>query len=113
MKTALITGANKGIGLETAKQLLQKGFYVYIGSRDLANGQRAVEELKSQGLTGVAAVQLDVTDEASVKAAREEIGKKTKVLDVLINNAGINGGKPPYTALTAGADEFLAAFIPM
>jgi NAD(P)-dependent dehydrogenase (short-subunit alcohol dehydrogenase family) len=49
MKTALITGANKGIGLETAKQLLQKGFYVYIGSRDRAHGQRAVEELKSHG----------------------------------------------------------------
>src|SRR5688572_27589728 len=99
MKTALITGANKGIGFETAKQLLRKGFHVYLGSRELSNGFHAVETLKSAGLTNVEAVQLDVTDENSVMAAREEIGKKTAILDVLINNAGINGGQPPYTAL--------------
>lgn len=110
MKSALITGANKGIGFETAKQLLQEGFFVYLGSRDLSSGLKAVELLKSEGLTSVEAVQLDVTDEASVKAAREEIGNKTDVLDVLINNAGINGGKPPYTALEASSAEFLAAF---
>jgi len=46
MKKALITGANKGIGLEVAKQLLQKGYYVYLGSRDLNNGKEAVEKLK-------------------------------------------------------------------
>jgi NAD(P)-dependent dehydrogenase (short-subunit alcohol dehydrogenase family) len=62
MKTALITGANKGIGLETAKQLLAKGFHVYIGIRDLENGLAAVEKLKSVRLTKIAAVQLDVTD---------------------------------------------------
>ncbi|GEP93343.1 NAD(P)-dependent dehydrogenase, short-chain alcohol dehydrogenase family [Chitinophaga terrae (ex Kim and Jung 2007)] len=110
MKKALITGANKGIGFETAKQLLQKGFYVYIGSRDLKNGISAVEKLKAEGLIHTEAVQLDVTDERSVKMAREEIGKKTTVLDVLINNAGINGGQPPYTALEATSDQFLAAF---
>ena len=77
MKKALITGANKGIGLEVAKQLLQKGFYVYIGSRDLQNGIQAVEGLKSQGLDNVEAVHLDVTDGESVKAARTEIGKNT------------------------------------
>ena len=110
MKSVLITGANKGIGLETAKQLLQKGFHVYLGSRDLKNGWQAVEKLKSEGLTSAEAIQLDVTDENSVKAAREEIGKKTAVLDVLINNAGINGGKPPYTVLEASSDQFLAAF---
>ena len=108
-KTALITGANKGIGFETAKQLLQKGFHVYIGSRDLKNGIEAVEKLKSQGLIAVEVIQLDVTDETSVKIAREEIGKKTVQLDILINNAGINGGKP-YTALDAGIDQFTAAF---
>ena len=91
MKSAFITGANKGIGLETAKQLLQKGFYVYIGSRDKQRGMEAVEKLKAEGLKNVEAIQLDVTDEHSVKAARAEIGKKTDVLDILINNAGISG----------------------
>jgi NAD(P)-dependent dehydrogenase (short-subunit alcohol dehydrogenase family) len=110
MKSALITGANKGIGFETAKQLLQKGFHVYLGSRDLSNGLKAIQQLKSEGFTSVEAVQLDVTNEHSVRAAREEIGKKTAVLDVLINNAGINGGKPPYTALEGSSDELLAAF---
>jgi NAD(P)-dependent dehydrogenase (short-subunit alcohol dehydrogenase family) len=109
MKKALITGANKGIGFETAKQLLQKGFYVYIGSRNFKNGLEAVEKLKSEGLSEVEVVQLDVTDDNSVKTAREEIGKKTDSLDVLINNAGINGGRP-NTALDANMDQFIAAF---
>ncbi len=110
IKTALITGANKGIGFETAKQLLQKGVYVYLGSRNLQQGLEAAEQLKSEGLTQVEAVQLDVTDERSVKAARQTIGSKTEALDILINNAGINGGSPPYTALEAAADEFMTAF---
>jgi NAD(P)-dependent dehydrogenase (short-subunit alcohol dehydrogenase family) len=109
MKSALITGANKGIGFETAKQLSQNGFHVFLGSRDLKNGLEAVEKLRAEGLTNAEAVQLDVTDESSVKAAREEIGKKTDALDVLVNNAGINGGMP-YTALEASADQMMAAF---
>ena len=109
MKTALITGANKGIGFETAKQLLQKGFYVYIGSRNLENGLQSVEKLKAINLTNVEAIQIDVTDDNSVKNARTEIGKKTEVLDVLINNAGINGGAP-NTALEATTGQFLAAY---
>lgn len=110
MKSALITGANKGIGLETARQLLQQGFYVYLGSRNLQNGQEVVRQLNNEGFPNAEAVQLDVTDQNSVNAAREQIGRKTEVLDVLINNAGINGGTPPYTALEARADEFTAAF---
>ena len=109
MKIALITGANKGIGFETAKQLVQKGFYVYIGSRNPQNGLQAVEKLKAINLTNVEVIQIDVTDDNSVKNARTEIGKKTEVLDVLINNAGINGGVP-NTALEARTDQFLAAF---
>ncbi|MFD2287907.1 SDR family NAD(P)-dependent oxidoreductase [Pedobacter petrophilus] len=110
MKTALITGANKGIGFETARQLLQKGFFVFIGSRNLQNGLDAVAQLKSAGLTNVAAVALDVTDPNAVKTAHAEIAKKTAVLDVLINNAGINGGSAPYTVLEATNAEYLAAF---
>jgi NAD(P)-dependent dehydrogenase (short-subunit alcohol dehydrogenase family) len=94
MKKALITGGNRSIGLETARQLLQKGFYVYMGSRDLAKGIEAVDMLKAEGLTHVKAVHIDMADEASIINARVEIGSETQVLDVLINNAGINGGLP-------------------
>lgn len=109
MRKVLITGANKGIGFETAKQLLSKGFYLYIGSRDLKKGVEAVKKLQADGFPNVEVVQLDVTDENSVKTAREEIGKKTEVLDILINNAGINGGSP-YTALEASSDQYLTTF---
>ncbi len=109
MKKVLITGANKSIGFETARQLLQKDFYVYLGSRTVENGQEAVEKLKSEGLTEVEAIQIDVSDDESVNAARQEIGKKTGVLDVLINNAGITGGMP-QSALSASIDQFKNAF---
>lgn len=92
MKTALITGANKSIGFETARQLLQQGYYVYLGSRDLAKGRQAAEQLHAEGLPNVEPLQLDVTDQASIRAARAALGQKTPVLDVLINNAGISGG---------------------
>jgi NAD(P)-dependent dehydrogenase (short-subunit alcohol dehydrogenase family) len=91
MKSALVTGANKGIGLEVAKLLAQHGFFVYIGSRNLEKGQAAVAQLNTTGLTNLEAVQLDVTQPDSIGAARAAIGAKTPVLDVLVNNAGISG----------------------
>lgn len=109
MKKALITGANKSIGFEVARQLLQKGYHVYLGSRKLENGEEAVEKLKAEGLTEVEAIQIDVSNSQSVQAARVEIGKKTEVLDVLINNAGINGGMP-QTALTADVERMITAY---
>lgn len=109
MKTVLITGANKGIGFETARQLLQKGFHVFLGSRNLENGLEAVRKLQAEGLTGVEAVQLDVTDDQSVQTARVAIGGMTPVLDILINNAGINGGSDPYTVLDATTTQYLEA----
>lgn len=109
MKTAFITGANKGIGFETARQLLENGFYVFLGSRNPENGKKAVEQLKSENLSKVELIQIDVTNDQSVQHARLEIGKRTSALDVLINNAGINGGTP-YTALEAGSGQYLAAF---
>ncbi len=109
MKKALITGANKSIGFETARQLLQKGYYVYLGSRNLNNGLEAVQNLKAEGLNEVEVVQIDVSDDESVKAARALIGKKTESLDVLINNAGISGGMP-QSATGASIDAFKEVF---
>lgn len=109
MKSALVTGANKSIGFEVARQLAQKGIYVYLGSRNLENGLEAVNQLKAEGLDNVEAIQLDVTNDESVKSARIELGKKTKVLDILINNAGIYGGYP-QTSLDATIDQFKATY---
>jgi len=109
MKSVLITGANKSIGLESARQLLQKGYYVYLGSRNLENGLEAALQLQAEGLTQVEAIQIDVADQQSVDAARAQIGQKTAVLDVLINNAGISG-VVPQNALEAGIDNFKSVF---
>nr|WP_294861089.1 SDR family oxidoreductase [uncultured Fluviicola sp.] len=109
MKTALVTGANKSIGFEVARQLAQKGIYVYLGSRNLENGRTAMNQLLAEGLNNVEAIQLDITDDESVKNARAEIGKKTKSLDILVNNAGIFGGYP-QGALDTTIDQFKAAY---
>ncbi|QPH38702.1 SDR family oxidoreductase [Pedobacter endophyticus] len=109
MKKVLITGANKSIGFEVAKQLLEKGFYVYLGSRNIENGNEALEELKSAGFSNAEAIEIDVTSDDSVKAARAEIGKKSDSLDVLINNAGVSGGQPQQ-ALIATPEQFKQAF---
>ena len=92
MKTVLITGANKSIGFETARQLLQQGYYVYLGTRDEQKGQQAVDQLASEGLTNAEPVTIDVDSPDSIKVARAVLGRKTNRLDVLINNAGISGG---------------------
>lgn len=109
MKTVLITGANQGIGFEIAKQLLQKGFFTIIGSRNFEKGLEAVKKLNNEGFMNLEAIQLDVTDTKSIQIARDEIGKKIEILDVLINNAGINGGSSPYTVLEAANNEYLDA----
>lgn len=83
MTVALITGANKGIGLETAKQLLAQGYLVYIGSRDGERGAHAASTI------GAKYVQLDVTDDDSVTKALSTIEEAEGRLDVLVNNAGI------------------------
>lgn len=94
MKSALITGANRSIGLETAKQLSEKGLFVYIGSRDLAKGEEVVKELIQNGFQNIKAIQMDVTDPKSVLAAKNSIEKEQGKLDLLINNAGVLGVMP-------------------
>lgn len=94
MKTVLITGANKSIGFETARQLLKQGYYVYLGCRDLEKGKQAVSQLKLEGLGKVEPIVIDVSNPASVRAAKDILGNKISALDVLINNAGIAGGFP-------------------
>ena len=80
---ALVTGANKGIGREIARQLAGAGLTVYVGSRDAARGKRAVEEIGGD----TRALVLDVTDDASIAEAARQVG----TLDILVNNAGISG----------------------
>lgn len=109
MKTALVTGANKSIGFEVTKQLAQKGIYVYLGSRNLQSGVEAVNKLKAEGINNVEAIQLDVTNDESVKEARVIIGEKTKSLDILINNAGVYGGYP-QSAFDATIEQFKSAY---
>lgn len=89
MTTTLITGANKGLGYETARRLIAAGYTVYLGSRDEARGRRAAAQLGD----GARAVQIDVTDDASVSAAVKTI-EADGGLDVLVNNAGIEARGP-------------------
>lgn len=103
MKNVLITGANKSIGYEAARQLLQKDYYVYLGSRDEQKGQQAVDQLKSEGYANVELLVIDVDSPDSIKTARQMLGQKTGVLDVLINNAGISGGLPQPAIGTDGS----------
>jgi len=124
MTTTLITGANKGLGYETARQLVAAGHTVYLGARDAARGQRAAGEL------GARAVQLDVTDDRSVTAAAKII-EADGGLDVLVNNAGIapellDTGEPigaggvtaelmreTFETNTIGTVRMLHAFLPL
>jgi NAD(P)-dependent dehydrogenase (short-subunit alcohol dehydrogenase family) len=86
MTITLITGGNKGLGFEAARRLVEAGHTVYLGARDAERGARAAAQL------GAAFVQLDVTDDDSVRAAVKTIEGAEGRLDVLINNAGIGGG---------------------
>ncbi|WP_027378341.1 SDR family oxidoreductase [Chryseobacterium daeguense] len=100
MKTALITGANRSIGLETAKQLSEKGLFVYLGSRSLSKGEEAVKELSEKGYQNIKAIEIDVTNPESISKARNIIENEQGKLDILINNAGILGINPQTAAET-------------
>ncbi|MEP7126439.1 MAG: SDR family oxidoreductase [Byssovorax sp.] len=85
---ALITGANKGIGREIARQLAAQRFTVLVGARDLARGEATAAELRAEG-HDARALAVDVTSSASIAAAAEQIQRDLGRLDVLVNNAGI------------------------
>jgi NAD(P)-dependent dehydrogenase (short-subunit alcohol dehydrogenase family) len=89
--TALVTGANKSIGLETARILARAGYHVFLGSRDRERGEAAVAGLRSAGLHSVEVLMLDVTSEESAQAAFADLSARVDRLDVLVNNAGIPG----------------------
>jgi NAD(P)-dependent dehydrogenase (short-subunit alcohol dehydrogenase family) len=118
MTTTLITGANKGLGYETARRLIEQGHTVWIGARDAARGQKAADEL------GATFVELDVTSEESVDRAVATVSAAGS-LDVLVNNAGISGSHVDARDITAsdfeevyavnvfGAARMIHAFLPL
>jgi NAD(P)-dependent dehydrogenase (short-subunit alcohol dehydrogenase family) len=87
-KVALITGANKGLGLETARQLGKLGYTVLLGSRDALKGEVAARQLRDDGVKA-RVVKLDVTKQADIEAVSAEIESEFGKLDVLVNNAGV------------------------
>ncbi len=101
VKNALVTGANKGIGLEIARQLGQLGYSVWLGCRDLERGKLAEAELRRIGIDAHALI-LDVTSDASVSEAASKFAQMNDHLDVLVNNAGINidRSRPSETIVT-------------
>jgi len=106
MTTTLITGANKGLGHETARQLVAAGHTVYVGARDADRGRQAADRL------GARFIQIDVTDDASVAAAVKQI-EADGGLDVLVNNAGIEERTPDggfVAAADVTADSVRTAF---
>jgi NAD(P)-dependent dehydrogenase (short-subunit alcohol dehydrogenase family) len=111
-KVALVTGANKGIGLEIARQLAGAGVTVLVGARDAGRGADAAAALQSEGLDAHF-IQLDVTDAASIAQAAAAIGEQHGRLDILVNNAGINDaadGPPANVSIEAARRLFETNF---
>jgi NAD(P)-dependent dehydrogenase (short-subunit alcohol dehydrogenase family) len=109
-KIALISGANKGIGFETARQLGQQGITVLLGARDFAKGLAAAETLKQEGIEAQA-IQFDVLSSADIQAAVAKIEQDFGVLDILINNAAIlTETLGTNTALTVSEEDLRKTF---
>lgn len=102
-KTALITGANKSIGFETARRLGELGYAIWLGSRNAERGEAAANNLRELGYA-IRVLDIDVTNDESVKAAAARVQQEDGRLDVLINNAGILGGQPAAPSLQSVAE---------
>ncbi len=87
-RVALVTGANRGIGLEVTRRLARQGFTTFLGARDRQKGERAASSLRQDGLE-VIPIQLDVTEQKSIEAAKHVVAERSGKLDVLVNNAAI------------------------
>lgn len=102
---ALVTGANRGIGREVARQLAERGYEVILSARDDAKAEQAAAEVAAQTGAGVSALTLDVADPASIAAAAARLEQSPGRLDVLVNNAGIgtdwgvSGTAPDFDAM--------------
>jgi NAD(P)-dependent dehydrogenase (short-subunit alcohol dehydrogenase family) len=98
-RIALVTGANKGIGFEVARDLARKGFHVFLGARDTEAGEAAAEKLRAEGVKeeygenkrhgAITVLKIDVSKPDSIRRAAEEFSRKSDRLDTLVNNAGI------------------------
>ncbi len=110
-KIALVTGANKGIGLETARQLGHLGITVLLGARDAAKGEQAAAQLRSEGIN-THPLKLDVVDRDDIAAAAALIARDFGHLDILINNAGImvEDGFGSNDAATVTGDQLRQTF---
>lgn len=111
-KIALVTGGNKGIGLEIVRGLLRAGCCVYLGAREAAKGQQAVAELAPEG--ELLFLELDLTNQASLDAAAAQVQRAHGHLDILVNNAGINAaddGRPSTAALRSVAQALQTNFL--
>jgi NAD(P)-dependent dehydrogenase (short-subunit alcohol dehydrogenase family) len=105
-RVALVTGANKGIGREIAYQLSRRGLVVFVGSRDEGRGEEAAAKMRADGGGDARAIQLDVTNAASMAAAAARIRDEVGRLDVLVNNAGIGTATSPDFATIYATNVF-------
>lgn len=108
-KVALISGANTGVGFQIAKALIENGYIVYIGSRDKRKGEAATDQLGEHAL----AIQLDITDPESIKAAVETVEREYGYLTLLVNNAAVSHAGEQARTMEEILDSQRASIVPI